>query len=111
MQQREPFSPEEGVLSPGAVLGRWQEVVEGDPDYGDVIYVEWVDITTDPLGSVEEGDITTLRSTGYFVGLKQSEQGSFLLISDTITKGGEYYGYTAFPVGCVNKVWLVDQRE
>lgn len=77
---------------------------------GDLIRVDWVDITSWGTAPPEDAHPVCMRTIGYFAGWFTSKKhGRYLCISDTICEGDPgkeevFYGANAFPKGCIRNI-------
>ena len=81
---------------------------------GDLIRVDWVDITSWPTAAPEDARPLSLHTIGYFAGwFTDKKRGRYLCVSDTICenenskKEDVFYGANAFPKGCIREISMV----
>lgn len=83
-----------------------------EPERGDVVSVEWVDIYEDPTGDPAEA--TLMRRTSYGLFWERREDNGMPVLITTTTLDREdsaQHGYCIYPAACVVKLRIVKRRR
>jgi hypothetical protein len=79
---------------------------------GDLLRVEWVDISEDPVGNPGTAQLARRTSYGLFWGLQESFGFPCLVTTTTVDHDVQgQNGYTIYPLGCIRDLQVIKRTR
>lgn len=84
-----------------------------EPQHGDLIRVEWVDIKENPVGNPKEASLPLRTSFGLFWGSTFSRGVECMVTTTTLDEEGEegQQGYCIYPRACIIGLRIIKKKR
>lgn len=83
-----------------------------DPERGDLVQVDWVDIYEDPAGDPDDAELMRRTSFGMFWDRRDDNGVPVLVTTTTLDPNGSaQQGYCVYPTACVVAIKVVKRKR
>jgi len=88
-------------------------VIPADLERGDLLQIEWLDITEDPVGNPDQPKLAHRHSIGFFWTVGEDAGVRTLVTTTTLESDDEVEnsGYCVYPEGTVHRVKIIKRKR